>query len=153
MSLTVDGFWKSGFWTTTFWADGFWFEGTPTPTPTPTPAPAPSVGGKSKRRERYAAKIDGELRFFDSIEEIEGYLASLREEKIEVAEKRAEKVYAGSAVRVGSVPKPPKIVVSRSSEEVTQAVSRANEMLAAQYMQILLKLKEQDDDEDDLLLL
>lgn len=124
-----------------------------TPPPPPTPTPTPSVGGKGRKRERYAAKIDGQLRFFDSIAELEGYLASLGEEKLEVAEKRAEKVYAGTAVRTGEVPKTPKIVVSGASGEVREAVSRANELLAAQYIQILLKLKEQEDDEDDLLLL
>lgn len=120
---------------------------------TPTPD-APVGGGKSKRkRERLAAKIDGKLQFFDSIEELEGYLASLSEEKIEKAEVKARKAYAGVIVKTGDVPPKPKIVVSRASGEVLEAVNRANEMLALQYMQILLELKQQEDDEDDLLLL
>ena len=120
---------------------------------TPPPPPTEQPAGRKRKRERYAAQIEGKWRFFDSIEELEGYLASLREEKLEKVEKRARKVYDGVVIRTGEVPKTPRIVVSRAPQEVREAVSRANEQLAAQYMQILLELREQDDEEDDLLLL
>lgn len=123
---------------------------------TPVVAPeTPSGGGagKRKKRERFAAKIDGKMQFFDSIEELEGYLASLVEEKVEKVEVKARKAYAGVVVKTGDVPPKPKISISRASGEVLEAVNRANEMLALQYMQILLELKQQEDDEDDLLLL
>ena len=120
---------------------------------TPPPPPVEVPAGRKRKRERYAAQIEGKWRFFDSIDELEGYLASLREEKLEKVEKRARKVYDGVVIRTGEVPKTPKIVVSRAPQEVREAVSRANEQLAAQYMQILLELREQDDEEDDLLLL
>lgn len=119
---------------------------------TPTPTPPTVGGGRARKRERFAAKIDGKLQFFDSIEEIEGYLASLSEEKLEKVETRV-KAYAGVAVRTGTLPSKPKIHVSRASGEVLQAVNRVNEMMAAEYMRIMLELRQSEDDEDDLLLL
>lgn len=107
----------------------------------------PSVGGgKARKRTRYLAKIEGKEVLFESLGELQEYLYSLKEEKIEEV---AEKVKVG-AVRIGKAP--PKIKVTKATAEVKAVVAEYNEEIRQAFWNMMASIQAANDEEDLLLL-
>ncbi len=123
-------------------------------------------GGRVKRQKRYAVEVDGEYFVFNTILEVEGFLAQVRESAQEAAD---------HDVQTPVTPKPPRVSVTLSSgkpttskaiktavrqtqQTVSQAYARAAERIRKQQaidaeISNLMHAKLEQEEEDNILML
>lgn len=131
---------------------------------TPTPTPSTPATGRSRRRRRYSVEVDNQFFLFDSIYEVESFLADVRQTAAEEAER---------LVTTPVTPKPPRIRVKTGSGKPTtsqvlqQAVRRTQKLINTSFInaaksraieaelsqRIQQRIKEDDDEEAILALL
>ena len=124
--------------------------------------------GRRRRRRRYSVEVEGEYFIFDSIPEVQGFLAQIRETAPEAAEQDISPV--------GTTKKPPRIKVltrtgkATTSKTLQQEIKRTQSVITRAYqlaaetrrkmqsvnMEIAellhAKIKREEDDEEALIL-
>lgn len=107
-------------------------------------------GGRVRKEVRYAAQIEGQWLSFASMEDLQEYLDGIQVEKLEVAEKRAEKAVQ-RILKVGeSKTKPPQIKLAKASVEVREYVDQLNEQIERIYRKKITEALAAQADEEDI---
>lgn len=159
MSLSVDGVWKAGVWATTVWADGVWREGSAPVVETTTQTPAGSSNRRKQKRRQYV-EIDGQSFPVDSAEQAKQLLERARaiaEKHVETQEKvvKADKPERISIPAI-EVSREIKAEVSPLIADIERLYKKAAERarMNEELRELLAKkLRDEDDEDDEFLLL
>jgi hypothetical protein len=123
---------------------------------------ARGAGRRSRRKRQYSVQLDGEYFVFNTIAEVEEFLAMVRKE----AEERVDEI-----VTTVAVPKPPRITVktrtgkATTSQAIQKAVKRTQKAVIRAYAEaakrrevdqeisqlLTKKIREEDDEEEAIL--